>query len=301
MITLDILLVTYNQEQYIQQALDGILMQRVNPDVQVRIVVADDCSEDNTLSLIRKILGAKVKLASENEAEVIYLPVKHNMGHVRDYQRAFAECPGDYVAILEGDDYWSSPLHLQKHVDFLDTHRECVLSSQRPTWYFEDQKRFEPTADTKSGDEGYEYITIGEEIQGNRIVNLSSCVIRGSAIRNLDERIFSCTVLDWPMYVNLSQMGLLCLLKGTSNVYRAKRSGLYAGMNKEEELQMDERLLCEIENIFPQYEENYRIARRLMHQKPKSIYRRILECILWPFAKIGKCCHQICVVYKDLK
>lgn len=301
MITLDILLVTYNQEQYIQQALDGILMQRVNPDVQVRIVVADDCSTDNTLKLIKESLGTETKIASGNKVEVVYLPSEYNMGHVHNYQRTFSICIGDYIAIIEGDDYWSSPLHLQKHVDFLDVHCECVLTSQRPTWYFEDQKRFEPSL-TASVDEGeYKNISTEEEVEVNRIVNLSSCVIRGNAIRNLDERIFDCSVLDWPMYVNLSQMGLLCILTGTSNVYRAKSSGLYAGLNKEAEVRMDDCLLCEIENIFPQYKESYRIARRLIHPKPKSFSRRIIEYILWPFVKIDKLFHYICVVYKELK
>ena len=301
MIKIDILLVTYNQEQFIRQALDSILMQRLNDDVRLRIIVADDCSTDKTYDIIHDILGDSVQLGGRTKADVIYLPRISNLGHVRNYQRAFANCDGDYVAILEGDDYWSNPLHLQIHLDFLDIHRECVLTTQRPTWYFEEEQRFMPTAIFKFPEGDYKYITIEEEICVNRIVNLSSCLIRGEAIRHLDERVFNCSVLDWPMYINISQMGLLCLLAGTSNVYRAKKSGLYAGLDATAALKMDAQLLNEIENIFPQYADSYQRARHLMRPKQKTLCRKFIECILLPFAILSKFGHRIHVVFNDMK
>ena len=291
---IDVLLVSYNQSQYIQQTLESIMMQRLDDDVQMRIIVADDCSTDGTLDIIKTY-------ALKHKAEWVFLPNEKNMGHVRNYQRAFDACKGDYVAILEGDDYWSSPLHLQTHVDFMDVHRECVLSSQYPTWYYEEEQRFDPRALSQLPFGNYKYVTIEEEIHANRIVNLSSCVIRGEAIRTLDERIFECSVLDWPMYVNLCQKGLLCLLTGTTSVYRAKSSGLYAGLSKETELQKDEQLLGEIEKIFPQYADSYAKSRRLMHPRPKSTGRKMAECILWPFAQIGKLCSRMHLIYKEVK
>lgn len=301
MITLDILLVTYNQEQYIQQALDGILMQRVNPDVNLRIIIADDYSTDKTLSCVKNTFGQKIKLASGNESEVVYLPTDHNLGHVRNYQHAFAACTGDYAAIIEGDDYWCNPLHIQTHIDFLETHKECVLSSQRPVWYYEKEKRFDTSSILNSKDTGWVYVTIEEEIQANRIENLSSCVIRISALHKLERSIFKCSVLDWPMYVNLSQMGLLCILSGSSNVYRAKSSGLYAGLNKDAEVRMDLLVLNEMEDIFPQYSLYYENARRLIVPPKKSNRRRIMEIIIWPWAKLGKIFHQIGVIYREMK
>ena len=94
---IDIILITYNQEQYIAQAVESILLQRVNDDVQVRVIVADDCSTDKTLEIIKSY-------EDKSPFPFVYLSVEDNMGHVRNYQRAFAACVGDYVAILEGDD-----------------------------------------------------------------------------------------------------------------------------------------------------------------------------------------------------
>lgn len=51
---LDIVLITYNQAQYIAQALDGLIMQRVSSNVEVRVIVADDASTDDTMAIIRE-------------------------------------------------------------------------------------------------------------------------------------------------------------------------------------------------------------------------------------------------------
>ena len=291
---IDVILISYNQEQYIAQAVESVLMQRVKADVQLRVIVADDCSKDSTLEIIKSY-------EEKSPFPFVYLPTEGNIGHVRNYQRAFAICDGDYVAILEGDEWWCNPLHLQMHLDFLDIHRECVLTSQRPVWYFEKERYFMPTSTSEYHIDDYKYVTTEEEVMVNVIVNLSSCLIRTDAIRCLDEHIFGCSVLDWPMYVNLSQMGLLCILSGSSNVYRAKSSGLYAGLDEEAEKKMDEKLITEIEKIFPQYSSYCQKARILLYPKPKTKMRKTVERLLSPFVYIVNKCYQIREVYQEMK
>lgn len=272
--SIDILLVTYNQEQYIQQALDGILMQRVNPDVKIRIIVADDCSKDNTLAYIRETLGTKAKLASGNEAEVVYLPTDHNLGHVRNYQRAFSACNGDYIAIIEGDDYWCGSKHIQTHVDFLEAHKECVLSTSHPVIYYEDTNQFVPQTMTPLSNDMYVYRSLEDEIRLNIFENLSACLIRNRALQSLDEGIFSCSILDWPMYVNLAKIGKLCLLSGSSNVYRIMKSGVYAGLTLQEQTKRDLQIIAEIETLFPEHKKYYKEARKLL--KPPRLLSFII-------------------------
>lgn len=287
----DIILISYNQELYISRALESIFFQQIRNDIQVRVIIADDFSSDRTLEMIKFH-------ETKSPFKFTYLHNEQNLGHVKNYQKAFSICDASYVAILEGDDWWCDPLHIQNHLDFLEIHRECVLSSKRPIWYYEDQKCFLPTTSLTQSD--YRYVTVEEEIITNQIVNLSSCVIRGDAIQNLDPRIFNSSVLDWPMYVNLSQMGLLCILSGTSNVYRAKSSGLYAGLNHDEEIEVDKKLIAEIECIFPQYYDAYNKARLALYPKKKSRNRRLIESLLFPFAKIGITYRKIKKIYKEL-
>ena len=97
--TIDILLVAYNQEKYIRQALDGIFIQRLENDIKMRIIVADDASRDNTLAIIKR-------RAPESPFPMVFLPEESNMGISKNYKRSFASTEAECVVILEGDDYW---------------------------------------------------------------------------------------------------------------------------------------------------------------------------------------------------
>lgn len=118
MIKLSILLVTYNQEQYIQQCLDSILMQHVNFEYEV--IIGDDCSTDNTLLICDEY--------AERYPFVYVFHHSKNMGHVGNWEFCLNHCHGEYIAILEGDDYWIDCHKLQKQVDYLDSHSEVALT-----------------------------------------------------------------------------------------------------------------------------------------------------------------------------
>lgn len=115
---LSILVVTYNQEQYIRQCLDSIIGQNVNFDYEV--IIGDDCSTDNTSAIL-----------DEYAAKYPFIYVYHypkNMGHVKNWECCLNRCQGEYIAILEGDDYWLDCHKLQKQVDYLDSHSEVALT-----------------------------------------------------------------------------------------------------------------------------------------------------------------------------
>lgn len=117
-------IITYNQEPYIGDAIDSVLMQRANFDYE--IVVGDDGSTDRTREIL---LDRQIK----HEGKIRLLFHEKNMG---DYGRSnlvitLNACRGEYVAILDGDDYWTSSDKLQRQADFLDRHRECSACFHR--------------------------------------------------------------------------------------------------------------------------------------------------------------------------
>lgn len=124
---LSVFVVTYNQEQYIRQCLDSILSQQVNFDYEV--VIGDDCSTDST--------GV---ICDEYAAKYTNLHVSHhkkNLGHVKNWGFVLQHCTGEYVAMVEGDDYWTDPHKLQMQVDFLDSHKDYYLSFHKVDLLYE--------------------------------------------------------------------------------------------------------------------------------------------------------------------
>lgn len=111
---LSVFVVTYNQEKYIRQCLDGILMQKVNFDYEV--VIGDDCSKDRTREICEEY-------AKKNQC-INILPVEKNMGIAKNWKRVLLACQGEYVATCEGDDYWIDDNKLQMEVDLMESDKE---------------------------------------------------------------------------------------------------------------------------------------------------------------------------------
>lgn len=261
----DIILVSYNQENFIQCALDSIFVQRVNSDVQVKIIVADDASKDSTLKIIND---------SEYKSPFPFfnLPIEDNLGISKNYQRAFQACNGDYIAILEGDDYWSSPYHLQQHIDFLEIHRECSMSMNNITILRDEKNIFE--ASYWPYYEPIHYIGTKEQIaNGNQLGNLSACVLRTQCVKKLPEDLFDLLFADWMLGVMLSQQGLLGLLKESTSVYRTNSNSMWASLNSEQKIDLQIKCIDQYdrfqENFYHQYWEEYK--NKLLKRHSSSI------------------------------
>jgi len=110
--TVSIFLLTYNQEQFIAQTINSILMQKTNFNFQ--IVIGEDCSADATRSICKTF-------AEKYSNKIKLLPaLEKNIGLIANYMRTIKACEGKYIAICDGDDYWIDENKLQKQVSFLE-------------------------------------------------------------------------------------------------------------------------------------------------------------------------------------
>ena len=115
-VKVSIFTLVYNQEEFITQTIDSILMQKTNFDYQ--LVIGEDCSTDNTRLICQdyqKKYPSKIKLLPS---------LGKNIGLIANYMRTIKACDGKYIAICDGDDYWIDELKLQKQVDFLESNPE---------------------------------------------------------------------------------------------------------------------------------------------------------------------------------
>lgn len=111
---------TYGQEKFIAEAILGVLSQQC--DFEVELIVADDCSPDNTAEIVRNIIETH-----PNGSWIKYIRHEKNKGAIPNFTWTFCQAKGKYIAACEGDDYWTDPLKLQKQVDFLEKNPEYAI------------------------------------------------------------------------------------------------------------------------------------------------------------------------------
>lgn len=107
-----ICMISYNHAKYIRQAIESILSQ--DADFPIELVIGDDCSQDDTYEICESF--------ARRDARVKLLPRDRNLGVMPNLSRTLQACSGDYVAVCEGDDYWTDPHKLSKQVAFLKDH-----------------------------------------------------------------------------------------------------------------------------------------------------------------------------------
>lgn len=120
--TVSVSVATYQHKNYIRECLNGIIMQKT--DFPIEIIIGDDESSDGTTDICKEY--------AEKYPNIIRLFIRdRNTSHYYEGEKFVARyngiwcrmsCRGKYIALCEGDDYWTDPLKLQKQVDFLESH-----------------------------------------------------------------------------------------------------------------------------------------------------------------------------------
>lgn len=105
-----ILILAYNQEEYLADCLDAALAQE--GDFDLELVLAEDASSDATLQICQDY-------QRRYPDKIVLLSNQHNKGVVQNYFDALRQCRGEFIADCGGDDYWPDPLRLQKQVELL--------------------------------------------------------------------------------------------------------------------------------------------------------------------------------------
>jgi glycosyltransferase involved in cell wall biosynthesis len=112
------IVVTYNHAPYIRQAVESVLQQRTDFDVEV--IISEDCSTDDTRRIV-------LELQDRHPASIRVILSERNQNDNDVLTRAWAVARGRYIAYLDGDDFWSDPGKLQKQVRLLEQHPEVFI------------------------------------------------------------------------------------------------------------------------------------------------------------------------------
>ncbi len=223
-ILVSIVCITYNHEPYLRQALEGFLIQETS--FPVEIILAEDCSTDGTRAICEAY-------AAKYPDKIHYIWSETNVGAVENERRAIAAARGKFIALCEGDDYWTDPLKLQKQVDFMESHLEYSVTFHRYKIYYEDTNIWtSDNADELFKDTEKDGIDISVELSLDKWVTQYL-----TAVFRRDCYDFSWTdkyelYCDSHMFYHLMTQGKAYLFAFNGGVYRKTGNGIYTNLDK---------------------------------------------------------------------
>ena len=218
MIKVSVIVHTYNHEKFIRQTLDSILNQVVN--FQYEVIIGDDASSDTTPTIIQEY---------QSKFPDIIKPLLHpnNLGGYgkNNTLATLAVCQGQYIAAMDGDDYWTNTLKLQKQADFLDQNPDFVACFHNALIHFEDGS----APDAYVNDESQRIVTTIEDLIGEDEVwymATSAVMFRNGIMKDYPKWFHESKSGDIPRYILLGKHGKFFYINELMSVYRKNNGGM---------------------------------------------------------------------------
>ena len=213
---LTVVTTTYNQEKYIEEAIKGILMQKTNFDF--KLVISDDCSTDNTRKIIENYKNRypdKIELIENQQ----------NLGAMGNFINTLSQIKNtEYVALCDGDDFWTDENKLQKQVEFLDKNRDFSICFHKSKLFYQNKDKMEEIIPKNVK----EVTTIEDLVEENYII-ANSVVYRWDFNDKDLELIFPDNIAPGDYYINLwhSQNGKIKMIDEVMSAYRRHEEGMW--------------------------------------------------------------------------
>lgn len=217
---------TYNQVGYITECLEGILMQKTN--FTVEILLGDDESSDGTREVCleyAKLYPQKIRMFLHHRANNI--KINGNSSGRFNFIYNLLSAKGKYIALCEGDDYWTDPLKLQKQVDFMENDEDCSLCFHATKHIYEDT--------------ALNQIKRPRNIPENHIIPIANLITKGGGamatnsmfflkkyIQNMPNWSREAAVGDVPLMLVLASRGKVGYIDRVMGTYRRMTPGSWS-------------------------------------------------------------------------
>lgn len=224
-------MIAYNHEQFIVQALDGVLNQECDFDVEV--ILSNDCSTDGTHEKITEFLKNH-----HRKSWVKYSNQGKNLGMMPNFIFALNECKGQYIALCEGDDYWTDTKKLQKQVDFLEANPDYSICFHKVKILKDGELLDEDVTERRFNKIKNSPIGAIDLIQHGNFIHTPSVMFKNGNLDLPFEFAYS-TVGDYFLHVINAQKGYIKRLDDIMAVYR-QGVGIFSSIDN---LEMQKRIL----------------------------------------------------------
>jgi glycosyltransferase involved in cell wall biosynthesis len=235
--TVSVCMITYNQEQFIDQAVESVLMQET--DFPVEIVIGEDCSTDGTRAIVER-------LAAQHPDRIRLLLAEKNQGGKRNFMRTFAACRGTYQAILEGDDYWTHPHKLQRQVEALSARPDWAMVFH-PARVINDDPSVPPSIWPDHWDKAEATLV---DLFNRDFIPTNAVLFRRGLFGELPAWFADVFSGDWLLHILNAAHGNIGFLPEIMSVYRVHRGGIWSSMARGEQLAHLLQMLSAVDHYF---------------------------------------------------
>lgn len=216
--------ITYNHKPYIREAIESFLMQMTN--FHIEILIGEDYSTDGTRKIVfdyeKKYLDL-IRVITSNT----------NVGMQANGIRTLTAARGKYIALCEGDDYWTDPYKLQKQVDFLEKNPDYGMVYSKAKVYIEKNKNFQ------KWDHGEKISSFNELLLGNHIPSPTVMFRKDLYFQYIEEiqpNKQQWMMGDYPMWLYFTAVSKIKFLDNTVSVYRILNNSASHSDNPNKEL-----------------------------------------------------------------
>lgn len=208
---------TYNQKNYIRQCLDSLLIQKTNFNFE--ILINDDASTDGT----KEIILEYKKRYPDIIRTVLHRENQYSKG-LRNFttRYLYPKARGKYIALCEGDDYWTDPTKLQRQVDYLEAHKDYALCFHPVRVVYEGSNKEDIYPDTKPK------LTTSELLKWN-FIQTNSVLYRKQDYKSA---AYDLMPADWYMHIYHAQFGKIGYIGRIMSVYRRHEGGIWSGVRE---------------------------------------------------------------------
>lgn len=197
-------MLAYNNSAYIEQAVESVLAQEV--DFQMELIISEDASTDDVAEKIKKFNSTK-------SVEIKAHFNDKNLGLTANLAFAISKCSGEYIALLDNDDYWSDPRKIAKQLTFLESNPSVVIC-YHPIKLLEGGILRDDTFRRPPN------ITDIQELARGNFIGSNSVLFRANALGGFPPQYFLSPVNDYFLLMLLAKKGLIGRIDDVMAVYR---------------------------------------------------------------------------------
>jgi glycosyltransferase involved in cell wall biosynthesis len=253
-----VLMITWNHESYIDQAIESILNQQC--EFPFELIIGEDCSWDRT----RAICAYYQQRFLENIRLIVS---DKNVGMHRNLARIWYRARGKYIAFCEGDDYWIDSEKLAKQIDRMEARPEFTLCGTYTQKIIKEENGSWTKAGMVGPSEIKDQYTL-EDLIPNYSFHFSSVMVRKESLR-FPRWFWDVYCADRPLYLLCAEKGPVSFIPQTTSIYRMHGGGIWVPTNQLDKARKGIKLFEVIDRYFD-YQYN-------------KLIRRTLGNILWSY------------------